>query len=118
MGAGARPARRAGGIHYALEGVDRDTALRALVRRLPLADEAERELVCEFLLAREALGPTGIALVTDYVFRNDLMLRYSILVVSALAGLLAALCLTYNLRQYRKAVAESASWSAAPSGAH
>ncbi len=64
------------------------------------------------------LGPTGIALVTDYVFRNDLMLRYSILVVSALAGLLAALCLTYNLRQYRKAVAESASWSAAPSGAH
>ncbi|MGC4027718.1 MAG: MFS transporter [Steroidobacteraceae bacterium] len=61
------------------------------------------------------LGPTGIALMTDYVFRNDLMLRYSILVISALAGLLAAVCLTYNLRQYRKAVAESASWSAASS---
>lgn len=62
------------------------------------------------------LGPTGIALVTDYVFRNDLMLRYSILVVSVLAGGLAALCLTYNLRHYRAAVAETAGWSNSPAG--
>ena len=57
------------------------------------------------------VGPTGIALFTDYVFRDTLALRYSIACVSVLAGLLAITFLFYNLRQYRHAVAESLTWA-------
>lgn len=56
------------------------------------------------------VGPTGIALFTDFVFRDDAMLPYSILCVSLLAGALAFWLLHYNLGQYRKAFAESAEW--------
>lgn len=57
-------------------------------------------------------GPTGIALFTDRVFHDDAMLRYSVLSVSLIAGALACFVLTYNLAQYRKAVAASEAWSA------
>ncbi|MEO7775147.1 MAG: MFS transporter [Steroidobacteraceae bacterium] len=57
------------------------------------------------------LGPTGIALFTDYVFHNDGALRYSIACIAALAGVLSACFLFYNLGQYRKAFAESEVWS-------
>lgn len=62
-------------------------------------------------------GPTGIALFTDYVFRDTLALRYSVASVSALAGVLAVTFLFYNLRQYRNAVAESLTWAGDPAGA-
>ena len=57
------------------------------------------------------VGPTGIALFTDRVFHNDASLRWSILSVSILMGVLAVALLTYNLAQYRKAVAASRAWS-------
>lgn len=56
------------------------------------------------------IGPTGIALVTDYVFHDDLMLRYSMLIISVIAGIAAFVLLTYNLAQYRKAIADTAQW--------
>ena len=63
------------------------------------------------------LGPTGIAVFTDYVFGDLGALRYSVACVSVLAGAVSAIVLTYNLRQYRKAYLESQSWSAATAGA-
>ena len=59
------------------------------------------------------IGPTGVALFTDYVFRDDAMVRYSIACVAVLAGVLAAGFLTYNMRYYKKMYIESQSWSAA-----
>ncbi len=56
------------------------------------------------------LGPTGIALFTDYVFRDTQALRYSVACVSLLAGVLSATLLSYNLRQYRRVFAESETW--------
>jgi len=56
------------------------------------------------------VGPTGIALFTDKVFRNDAMLRYSVLCVACLAGAFAIGLLLYNVRQYRLAYAEAQSW--------
>jgi nitrogen PTS system EIIA component len=50
----------AGGIHYGLEGDDKESALRAVVDRLRLPDGVDREFVYEMLLMREALGSTGI----------------------------------------------------------
>ncbi len=56
------------------------------------------------------VGPTGIALFTDHVFRADAMLRYSILCVAALTGAIATWLLAFNLREYRSAIAEARSW--------
>jgi PTS system nitrogen regulatory IIA component len=53
-------ALRAGGVHPNVEGHDRESVLRAVVKRMPLSDEADRELLFDVMLAREALGSTGI----------------------------------------------------------
>jgi hypothetical protein len=63
------------------------------------------------------MGPTGIALFTDYVFRDTSALRYSIACVSALAGVLAVTFLSLNLRHYGRALAEAQTWgSGGPAG--
>ena len=59
------------------------------------------------------IGPTGVALFTDYVFRDDAMLRYSVACVAVLAGGFAIGFLIYNMRQYRRMVVESEAWSSA-----
>jgi PTS system nitrogen regulatory IIA component len=53
-------ALQAGGVHDHVEGVDRESALRAIVKRLPLTDPLDRELLLDVMLAREALGSTGV----------------------------------------------------------
>jgi len=50
----------AGGIHYRVAGTDRDSVLRSVVELLRLPDHVDREFLLEVLLAREALGSTGI----------------------------------------------------------
>lgn len=50
----------AGGIHYDVPASDRQTALRAVVDRLPLKDEGDRELLFDVMLARENAGSTGV----------------------------------------------------------
>ncbi len=61
------------------------------------------------------LGSTAIALVTDYVFKDDLALRYSIAWVSGTTGVVAIGLLLYNLAHYRKSVIEADSWCSEPS---
>lgn len=50
----------AGGIHYRVAGSDRDSVLRSVVELLRLPDHVDREFLLQVLLAREALGSTGI----------------------------------------------------------
>jgi PTS system nitrogen regulatory IIA component len=50
----------AGGIHYRVGGADRNSVLRSVVELLRLPDQIDREFLLEVLLAREALGSTGI----------------------------------------------------------
>jgi len=57
------------------------------------------------------LGPTGIALLTDFVFKDTKALRYSVAWAAVFAGALTAVFLLYNLRQYRAQVAESRAWA-------
>lgn len=52
-------ALRAGGVHHGVSGADKATILRAVVDRLPLPGQADRDLLHRVLLAREALGSTG-----------------------------------------------------------
>jgi PTS system nitrogen regulatory IIA component len=50
----------AGGVHYDIVGTDRNTALRSVVRAMPLPDEGDREFLFQVLIARETSGSTGI----------------------------------------------------------
>ncbi len=49
-----------GGIHYQVAGSDRASALRAVVGVMPLPPSLDRETLVEVLLAREAMGSTGV----------------------------------------------------------
>lgn len=50
----------AGGIYHDVEGTDKASVLREIVRRLPLPAEIDRDFLATTLEAREALGSTGI----------------------------------------------------------
>jgi MFS family permease len=48
------------------------------------------------------VGPTAIALVTDYVFANDLALKWSMLIVGSGANIVAIALLVMGLKPYRE----------------
>src|SRR5205823_1172974 len=58
--AGLEPALRAGGIHYHVQGADKEAVLRAIVECMPLPPSMDRDFLLQVLLNREALGSTGI----------------------------------------------------------
>jgi PTS system nitrogen regulatory IIA component len=49
-----------GGVHHGVRGDGRASVLRAVVECLPIADEEDRRLLVQVLLAREALGSTAV----------------------------------------------------------
>jgi PTS system nitrogen regulatory IIA component len=49
----------AGGVHHDVKGVDRESVLEAIVGLMPI-EEADQHLLFDFLVAREALGSTGV----------------------------------------------------------
>ncbi len=51
------------------------------------------------------VGPTAVALVTDYVFANDLALKWSMLIVGNVANLAAIALLWAGLKPYRETIA-------------
>jgi PTS system nitrogen regulatory IIA component len=50
----------AGGVHRDIEGEDKSAVLAAIVQRLPLSPEVDREFLLSVLDAREAMGSTGV----------------------------------------------------------
>ena len=50
------------------------------------------------------VGPTAVALVTDYVFANDLALKWSMLIVGTIANLMAIALLAAGLKPYRETI--------------
>ncbi len=50
----------AGGVVYRLEGRDKSSMLQAMVDAMKLPEEVDRQFLFQVLLAREALGSTGI----------------------------------------------------------
>jgi MFS family permease len=57
------------------------------------------------------LGPTAVAMVTDYVFRDDSRVNHSLAVVAALALTTAAILLRLGLPQFRKSLDQLAEYS-------
>lgn len=56
------------------------------------------------------LGPTAVALVTDFVFNDESKIRYSMFLTCGLAGVFALAILHYNLKHYRQGVEEGENW--------
>lgn len=57
---GLAKALTAGGIFYRVAGSTKETALKAVVENIRLPDDADRSLLLQFLLAREAVSSTGV----------------------------------------------------------
>ncbi len=57
------------------------------------------------------VGPTSVALLTDYVFADEASLRYSLSIIGVLAGLLAVASPLLFRRAYRKAVDAAQAWN-------
>jgi MFS family permease len=60
------------------------------------------------------IGPTAVALVTDFVFADDNALRYSLLIVTTLAVLMSIILLAKSLKPYRESVTRLEQWAASP----
>ncbi len=60
------------------------------------------------------IGPTAVALVTDFVFADDAALRYSLLIVTTLAVLMSIILLAKSLKPYRESVTRLQQWAADP----
>jgi PTS system nitrogen regulatory IIA component len=71
-------ALKAGGVHYRVGGTDKATVLRAVVDLMKLPEEVDSEFLYQVLLAREALGSTGVGdgIAIPHV-RNPIVLHLS-----------------------------------------
>lgn len=58
------------------------------------------------------IGPTAVALVTDYVFADDNALRYSLLIVTLVAIISSIILLGNGLKPYRESIERVRAWSA------
>ena len=56
------------------------------------------------------VGPSAVAIVTDFVFKDEAMLRYSLALTCGVACVVAIAILSYNLKLYRSAVIEAEVW--------
>ena len=48
------------------------------------------------------MGPTSVALLTDYVFKDESLISYSMAVVSLIVGLIGVFAGFMGVRPYRK----------------
>lgn len=59
------------------------------------------------------VGPTAVALITDYVFHDDQALNYSLMIVAVLSHLIAAVLLWKGLRYFRESLQRARLWGSA-----
>jgi MFS family permease len=56
------------------------------------------------------VGPTAVAMMTDYYFHDEAQLRYSLASVAATVAIIGTALLLYNLKHFRASVAEAKTW--------
>jgi len=59
------------------------------------------------------IGPSAVAIFTDYVFRGDESVRYSLLIVATSAHLISAVLLLVGLKPYRRSLDYLKQWTEA-----
>ena len=80
---GFAEALETGGIFCGVEATDRESALRAVVQNMTLPEDVDRDFLYDVLLAREALGSTGMGdgIAIPHV-RNPMVLQVPKAVIS------------------------------------
>ncbi|MGH9834878.1 MAG: spinster family MFS transporter [Blastocatellia bacterium] len=58
------------------------------------------------------IGPTAVAMTTDYVFQDDNAVRYSLLLVATLAHVVAALLLWAGIKPFQRSLDHLQKWTA------
>ncbi|MEZ5505027.1 MAG: MFS transporter [Gammaproteobacteria bacterium] len=88
----------------------------ALQEIMPNAMRGQASALYLFVITLIGLGvgPTAVALVTDYVFGDDMALRYSLLLACVVAGSLALVLLGFALKPYRASLQRLQQWQATP----
>lgn len=88
----------------------------AIQEIMPSAMRGQASAIYLFVITLIGLGigPTAVALVTDYLFADDQALRYSLLIVSTLAVSSSLLLLAKGLQPYRESVLHLQQWAAQP----
>jgi len=76
----------------------------------PMRGQASAMYLFVVTLIGLGVGPTAVALMTDFVFQDDGALRYSLLIISVVSSLLALVLLLASLRPYRESVERVAQW--------
>lgn len=59
------------------------------------------------------IGPTAVAMTTDYVFHNDNMVNYSLVIVCTLAHVISGLLLWFGMKHFRVSLDRLKEWMAA-----
>ena len=59
------------------------------------------------------MGPSAVAWVTDFGFRDESMLRYSLLIVATIAHVAAAILLWLGINQFRHSLRRRDEWTKA-----
>jgi MFS family permease len=57
-----------------------------------------------------SVGGAAVGMVTDYVFGDEMALRYTLSLISAVAGVMGLMFLRVHLRYYRVAIVEAERW--------
>lgn len=88
-------------------------ASAALMQLAPVDMRARISALYYFVISIVGLGigPTSIALLTDYWFADEAMLRYSIAIVASLASLAAALLLIWVRPHFSRSVLAARAWN-------
>ena len=54
-----------------------------------------------------ALGPTAVALITDFVFGNEAMVGYSLSLIASLSGFIGVVAIKFAIQAFRNKLAET-----------
>jgi MFS family permease len=90
-------------------------AAAALQQAVPDRMRGQASAIYLFVLNLIGLGvgPTAVALLTDYVFHNDHAVGYSLLIVGVISHLIAVLLLWKGLRYFRESLSRAQLWATA-----
>lgn len=80
----------------------------------PMRGQASALYLLVITLIGLGVGPTAVAMVTQYGFGFDGALRYSLFIVTGTALVIAAVLLTIGLKHYRKSLEDLPKWTLAP----
>jgi len=81
----------------------------------PMRGQAGALYIFVNVLVGLGCGPTAVAVMTDYVFHDDAMLRYSLAIVTAGAQVASAIVLWFGLKPFVRSLDRLKDWNTAHS---